>query len=94
MSLPHSNNYDGYAIKYVGERLAAEARNGEQRLLIVLSDGYPAGTGYGGASAERHMRDVIAELRRKHQIRTLQIAIDTGLDPERQSRMFDEFIAI
>jgi cobalamin biosynthesis protein CobT len=92
MSLPHSNNYDGYAIELVGNKLAAESRNNEQRLLIVLSDGYPAGHNYGGTSAESHVRAVVDELRSKHRIRTLQIAIDDGMDPERQARMFDEFI--
>lgn len=92
MSLPHSNNYDGYAIEYVGKRLADESRNGEQRLLIVLSDGYPAGHSYGGDTAQAHVRTVVDELRAKYRIRTLQIAIDTSLDVERQSSMFDEFI--
>jgi hypothetical protein len=92
MSLPHSNNYDGYAIEWVGNRLASESRNNEQRLLIVLSDGYPAGHNYGGISAENHVREVVNELRTKHRIRTLQIAIDTSLDSVRQGRMFDEFI--
>ena len=92
MSLPHSNNYDGFAIEWVGERLAKESRNNEQRLLIVLSDGYPAGSGYGGSAAEAHVREVVDDLRRKHRIRTLQIAIDTSLDERRQKAMFDEFI--
>lgn len=84
---PHSNNYDGYAIDWSAEQLLRDSQPNEQKLLIVLSDGYPSAHGYGGERAYSHMRRVI-EYYRKRGIRILQIAIDPSLDEQRQEAMF------
>jgi hypothetical protein len=90
-SLPHSNNYDGFAIASVAAELMERGDIDEQRVLIVLADGYPAGNGYGGSQGMAHVKLVDAWAR-KHGVEVIQIAIDNELDPDRQSAMFKQWI--
>lgn len=90
-TLPHVNNYDGFAIEYCVKQLIARGEPDEQRVLIVLSDGYPAGAGYGGGAAERHMMSV-SDWAEKHGVTVIQIAIDDELRPDAQARMFKHWV--
>jgi len=54
-------NYDGFAIEAVSKRFT---RRSCPKLMIVLSDGEPAGHGYGGEAARNHTQKAIAEVRR------------------------------
>jgi nitric oxide reductase activation protein len=85
---PSGNNYDGYAIEYVGKKLINE--EAEKKYLIVLSDGYPAGWDYGGEDAMDHVREVTDSLLKKG-IHVVQLAIGGNLD-EAQARMFKYFV--
>lgn len=38
-----NNNLDGFAIAYAGKRMLDLSEPGEQKILLVLADGYPAG---------------------------------------------------
>lgn len=91
MTKPHGNNYDGHAIAWVARQMQDEAQGDEQKILIVLSDGLPAGTNYGGEQGMGHVRKVVTDAKRKG-IRVLQMAIDTAMDESRQKKMFDEYI--
>jgi hypothetical protein len=86
-SLDHGNNYDGYAIAYCVDQMRGLEQ--PQKVLIVLSDGYPAGSGYGGREAEQHMRGV-SRWAASQGVIVLQIAIDESLRPVDQARMFGE----
>lgn len=90
-TISHGNNYDGHAIEFVAKEMISDTQGDEQLILIVLSDGIPAGSDYGGDQGMAHVRKVVGDATRKG-IRVLQIAIDPELDNERQSAMFDEFI--
>lgn len=57
------SNRDGAALRYVAEHL--DRRTEDIRLLILVSDGQPADTGYGGTAAEEDLRGIVAEYRRK-----------------------------
>lgn len=83
-----SNNYDGYAIGWCIKEMVDQAKPNEQMVLIVLSDGYPAGSGYGGEPAHKHMRDTIA-WGEKQGVDTIQIAIAGGMN---QEEMFKHFV--
>lgn len=86
------NNWDGYAIGWVAQEMLKVARPDEQRILIVLSDGYPNGGGnYGGEPAMDHMRDV-GKWAERQGIDVIQIAIDPSMRPEQQSRMFKHWV--
>lgn len=58
-----SGNRDGAALRYVAERLMT--RPEVIKLLIVISDGQPAGSGYYGTEAEADLRGIKLEYSRK-----------------------------
>jgi cobalamin biosynthesis protein CobT len=83
------NNYDSYAIAWAGNLL--EQEDAEQKLLIVLSDGQPAGMAYGGDPAERHVRKVVDHLERKG-ITAFNVSMAAALTDETQARMYKHFV--
>ena len=86
------SNRDGYAIRYAGKYLNTYSKN-EKRLLIVLSDGQPAASGYGGQSA---MEDVKAAVKEVEQDGAKVIGIFTGDDSENKyfSKMYEQCIFV
>jgi hypothetical protein len=84
-ALPHGNNYDGFAIAHCIKQMIPAPQ--EQKVLIVLSDGYPAGSGYGGIPAQNHMR-MVSDWGRRQGVETIQIAIDDAMRLDDQARMF------
>ena len=86
-TLPHTNNYDGHAISYVVKQVMEQPH--PQKVVIVLSDGLPSGQGYGGARGMAHMRQV-CQWASRNGVNVIQIAIDDGIDPADQSKMFGE----
>jgi hypothetical protein len=90
-TVQHGNNYDGFAIGYVVDQLLAVGQPTDNRLLIVLSDGYPAGQSYGGYQAEQHVRTVTDDAE-KRGVYVIQIAIDAELRAENQNRMFRHWV--
>ena len=61
--LSRGNNRDGAALRFVAEQLAK--RPEDIRLLILVSDGQPADSGYYGTAAEEDLRGIKTEYRRK-----------------------------
>lgn len=57
------SNRDGAALRFVAEQLAK--RPEDIRLLILVSDGQPADSGYYGTAAEEDLRGIKTEYRRK-----------------------------
>jgi Mg-chelatase subunit ChlD len=90
-TLPHANNYDGHAISWCVKDLLERARPNDQVVLIVLSDGQPAGSRYGGISGMDHVRKVTDKAEQRG-VAVIQIAIDDSLRPAEQSRMFKHWI--
>lgn len=58
-----SENRDGLALKIMCERMMK--MDEEIKLLIVISDGAPCDSGYGGPTAEREMKEICREYRKK-----------------------------
>lgn len=94
------SNFDGFAIDWCAKELNDTAQANEQKLLIVLSDGLPAGSiqdngayaYYGGEAAMKHMRQV-GDYWERQGVKTVQIAIDPdGVRPENQAMMFKHWI--
>lgn len=69
----HSNNYDGYAIKEAAKRLDKDPA--KRKYLFVLSDGLPAGRGYGGDPAQRHVTSVCKFVRERLKIGLAAFAV-------------------
>ncbi len=84
------SNRDGAALRFVAERLSH--RTEELKLLILVSDGQPAHTGYYGTEAEADLRGIQQEYRRKG---ILFIAAAIGDDKENIERIYgDSFLDI
>jgi hypothetical protein len=83
--LPHGNNYDGAALAYCADQMRREEQ--PQKVLLVLSDGYPSGHDYGGREAERHMRRTV-DWARSQGVEVIQVAIDDTMRPADQERMY------
>ena len=85
-----SNNRDGAALRYVAERLARRAE--DVKLLMLVSDGQPADSGYFGTAAEEDLRGVKQEYQRKG---ILFVAAAIGNDKENIERIYgDSFLDI
>jgi nitric oxide reductase activation protein len=87
--LQPGENYDSYAIAWAGKLLQEE--EADQKVLIVLSDGQPAGTYYGGDPAMRHVRIVTDGLKRKG-VDTIQLSMARDLSDADQRKMFEHYI--
>lgn len=84
------SNRDGAALRFVAERLSH--RPEELKLLILVSDGQPADTGYYGTAAEEDLRGIQQEYRRKG---ILFVAAAIGDDKENIDRIYgDSFLDI
>lgn len=84
------SNRDGAALRFVAERLSH--RTEELKLLILVSDGQPAHTGYYGTAAEEDLRGIQQEYRRKG---ILFVAAAIGDDKENIERIYgDSFLDI
>ena len=79
------SNRDGAALRFVAERLSH--RPEELKLLILVSDGQPADTGYYGTAAEEDLRGIQQEYRRKG---ILFIAAAIGDDKEDIERIYED----
>lgn len=89
-ALPHGANNDGWAIGWCIDELLKLGKPGNQKLLIVMSDGIPAGNGYSGEPAMKHVRRV-TDWGIAQGVMTVQIAIGV-LSEEDQARMYRRFL--
>ncbi len=84
------SNRDGAALRFVAEQLCK--RNEDVKLLILVSDGQPADTGYYGTAAEEDLRGIRKEYQRKG---ILFVAAAIGDDKPSIERIYgDSFLDI
>lgn len=85
-------NRDGFAIRYAGEYLNKFSED-KKRLLIVLSDGQPSGSGYGGRKA---MQDVKAAVTQVEKNGSKTVGIFTGHKEENKffENMYENHIFV
>lgn len=85
-----NSNRDGAALRFVAEQLSK--RPEEIRILMLLSDGQPAASGYSGTAAEEDLRGIKQEYKRKG---ILFIAAAIGEDKPNIERIYgDSFLDI
>ena len=53
-----NNNLDSYAMMHVADFVARDYADHERKIVFVISDGQPAGQGYGSTLAHNHMKSV------------------------------------
>lgn len=84
------SNRDGAALRYVAERLSK--RSETMKILILVSDGQPADSGYYGSAAEEDLRGIKQEYQRKG---ILFVAAAIGDDKQNIERIYgDSFMDI
>ncbi len=84
------SNRDGAALRFVAEQLCK--RSETVKILILVSDGQPADSGYGGTAAEEDLRGIKHEYQRKG---ILFVAAAIGDDKENIERIYgDSFLDI
>lgn len=84
------SNRDGAALRFVAEQLTK--RPEEIKILILVSDGQPADSGYYGSAAEEDLRGIKQEYRRKG---ILFVAAAIGDDKQNIERIYgDSFMDI
>lgn len=84
------SNRDGAALRYVAEQLAK--RTEDVKILMLVSDGQPADSGYYGTAAEEDLRGVKQEYQRKG---ILFVAAAIGADKDNIERIYgDSFLDI
>ena len=85
-----NSNRDGAPLRFVAEKLAT--RPEEVKLLILVSDGQPADSGYYGTAAEEDLRGIKKEYQRKG---ILFVAAAIGDDKQNIERIYgDSFMDI
>lgn len=67
------SNHDGCALLYTFERL--KARPEKNRILIIISDGMPAGNNYSGDAARKDMAAMVHEYKNRCRIDTIAAAL-------------------
>ena len=85
----YSQNFDSWAIQWAGRMLQGESA--DQKLLIVLSDGQPGASSYGGSEAMDHVRQVSDSLLRSG-VDVVQVSLSGSLNETSQARMFKHYI--
>lgn len=84
------SNRDGAALRFVAEQLSK--RPEAVKILMLVSDGQPADSGYGGSAAEEDLRGIKQEYQRKG---ILFVAAAIGSDKENIERIYgDSFLDI
>ncbi len=84
------SNRDGAALRFVAEQLSKRPET--VKLLILVSDGQPADTGYSGTAAEEDLRGIQHEYQKKD---ILFVAAAIGDDKENIERIYgDSFLDI
>ena len=87
-SFSKEGNADGYAIEYAGLQLHKFSSNKSKKILIVVSDGQPAATDYGGEEAMAHVKKQVEDLE-KLGVETIQICM---ANIEDSNKMFKHYI--
>ncbi|MEY8389818.1 nitric oxide reductase activation protein NorD [Lachnospiraceae bacterium 45-W7] len=79
------SNRDGAALRFVAEQLSR--RSEAVKILILVSDGQPADSGYGGSAAEEDLRGIKQEYQRK---KILFVAAAIGDDKQNIERIYED----
>ena len=85
-----SENHDGYAIQHAANLFFEENRMSDRRIMFVVSDGYPCGSGYYGRPAAEHMKKVSEACRLQLKVEVYGIGIDNAFSSSAGARMYGE----
>lgn len=87
------SNRDGLAIFHCLKYLAAHGNSNKENLIfLIISDGAPAASGYGGESAFRDIQSIYTKFETERQIKTIGIGI--GDDTEHIPVIYKDFLIV
>lgn len=81
------DNSDGEALGYAYDRL--KRRQEKRRVMIVMSDGYPAAAGYGGMGLGEHLRRMVKTIAKDG-----TDIIGIGILSSAVSRFYDKYVVV
>ena len=85
-----SQNLDGFAIKFIAERMSDNYSDYDEKIMFVLSDGVPAARGYTGYPANRHTSDCCNYSRQFYGVQVYGIGIDNAFDNDTGKTLYGE----
>jgi cobalamin biosynthesis protein CobT len=83
-------NLDGYAIKHIGDRMAKDYPDYDEKIIFVISDGEPHSNNYQGFGAMRHVGDTAEFCRAVHKIKVFGIGVEDAFDNADGEMMYGE----
>ena len=83
-------NLDGYAIKHIGDRMAKDYPDYDEKIIFVISDGEPHSSRYSGCGAMRHVGDTAEFCRAVHKVKVFGIGVDNAFDDADGEMMYGE----
>ena len=83
-------NLDGYAIKHIGDRMAKDYPDYDEKIIFVISDGEPHSDRYAGFGALRHVGDTAEFCRAVHKVKVFGIGVDNAFDDADGEMMYGE----
>lgn len=84
-----SENLDSWAIMHTANLFFRDYQDCSRKIMFVISDGQPAGSGYGGNLAYQHMRSVSKACGEKG-LEVYGIGIDNAYTPDIGQKMYGE----
>lgn len=88
MRIAHmSSNLDSWAALEVAQQALADFPGVDRRLLFVISDGAPAGNGYGGKPAIQHMHKVVQACEARG-VEIYGLGVANAFSPDHAARMY------
>ena len=84
-----SENLDSWAIMHTANLFYRDYSECDRKIMFVISDGQPAGGGYGGSPAYKHMRSVSAACEKKG-VEVYGVGIENAYGNEIGVRMYGE----
>ena len=82
-------NHDSYAIMHTATIFNRDHMDYDRKIVFVISDGEPAGSGYGGAPARKHMLDVNRACQKKG-VEVYGIGVDNAFSEAIGASMYGE----
>ena len=71
----HGNNLDGYSVWHAAKHLQESRPDYKRKVMIVISDGQPNGSNYGGDSAHEHVNMCRKDARARFGVETYAIGV-------------------
>lgn len=84
---PRGGTPDGLALDGCGQELIRNEQPGEDKIIIILSDGMPNGSAALNMNGPQYVRKVVDELRRRG-VHVVQIAVDAAVREPQQASMY------